>query len=117
MKTCYKCKVEKEYIEFYKDKGKKDGHCSVCKKCDAIREKLRVRVNHAKHQEAWKKRNPEKYEAHKILQNAVRKNLITKTECFVCGKSKVEAHHPDYDNPLDVIWMCRLHHKETHRMI
>jgi len=116
MKTCYKCKISKEYNEFYKNYAKKDGHGSICKQCDAIREKLRIRVDHAKHQEAWKKRNPEKFEAHKILQRSVRKKLIEKTECFVCGDEKVEAHHADYDRPLDVIWMCRLHHRETHKM-
>lgn len=33
MKTCTKCKKEKEITEFYKHKGKKDGLKSWCKEC------------------------------------------------------------------------------------
>lgn len=33
MKTCTKCKVEKEFSEFYKDKNRKDNLCVQCKKC------------------------------------------------------------------------------------
>ena len=33
MKTCYKCKVDKEITEFHKDKTTKDGLCSQCKTC------------------------------------------------------------------------------------
>lgn len=29
----------------------------------------------------------------------------------------LEAHHPDYDKPLDVIWCCRNCHWDLHREI
>lgn len=32
-KTCNKCAVTKEYKYFYKDKGIKDGHATICKEC------------------------------------------------------------------------------------
>ena len=117
MKTCYKCKIEKNHIEFYKDKNRKDGYSIKCKQCESIRSSTRVRLDHTKHQKAWKERNPEKHEAHKAVQRGIRNNLILKTECFVCGDEKVEAHHADYERPLDVIWMCRTHHRETHKML
>jgi hypothetical protein len=34
-----------------------------------------------------------------------------------CGSTDVEMHHPDYDKPLEVIWMCRschLVHQQKH---
>ena len=33
MKTCYRCKETKEYSEFHKNKSKKDGYTTYCKKC------------------------------------------------------------------------------------
>jgi superfamily II helicase len=33
MKKCNKCLIEKELIEFYKDKSKKDGLKTICKEC------------------------------------------------------------------------------------
>lgn len=33
MKTCSKCKVKKDFLEFRRDKSKKDGHRPECKLC------------------------------------------------------------------------------------
>jgi 5-methylcytosine-specific restriction endonuclease McrA len=33
-KVCYKCKIEKDVTEFYRNKSKKDGLSSSCKQCD-----------------------------------------------------------------------------------
>lgn len=41
-------------------------------------------------------------------------NLIPEP-CFLCGE-KAEAHHPDYDQPLDVVWLCRPHHMQAHAL-
>ena len=38
-----------------------------------------------------------------------------KLPCIICGELNVEAHHAHYDLPLDVIWLCTKHHKQTHR--
>ena len=38
MKTCTKCKIEKPFEEFYKNKISPDGHKSSCKECDKIRQ-------------------------------------------------------------------------------
>jgi hypothetical protein len=35
MKTCYKCKLLKDFLNFYPEKGNKSGYASYCKKCDA----------------------------------------------------------------------------------
>ena len=31
-----------------------------------------------------------------------------------CSETNIQAHHHDYNKPLDVIWYCRMHHNEIH---
>jgi len=42
---------------------------------------------------------------------AVKKGLIKKTLCEICGEVKVEAHHKDYSDHLDVRWLCHYCHR------
>src|SRR3990167_2633842 len=63
----------------------------------------------------WREKNPEKYEAHKKLNIAVKKGIILKQNCQKCGINKfVHAHHEDYSKPLKIVWLCALHHKKRH---
>ena len=39
---------------------------------------------------------------------------LEKKPCEKCGEIKAEAHHEDYDKPLDVVWLCHKHHREIH---
>jgi hypothetical protein len=63
-------------------------------------------------------RNPEKARAQAILHKAVeRKKIVKPTACSKCGaEGRIEAHHPDYSKPLEVVWLCRVHHVEAHRV-
>lgn len=60
----------------------------------------------------WRERNPEKYRAHCIVNNAVRTGKLEKKRCW-CGK-KAQAHHADYSKPLEVEWLCHEHHMQQH---
>lgn len=45
----------------------------------------------------------------------IKSGKLVKGACEVCGSTKnVEAHHDDYDKPLEVRWLCRKHHNEHH---
>ena len=129
MKTCFKCNQSKPFTEFYKHSAMGDGYLNKCKECT----KVDVRINRRKNQEYYRaydrargnrwrdgyeadyrKRFPDKYYAQKTLGNAVRDGKVKKEVCFICGDEKVEAHHPDYSKPLDVIWLCPGHHKLIH---
>jgi hypothetical protein len=66
-------------------------------------------------QARWQAANPKARWAHGCLQSALRRGLVERQPCAVCGDEKVDGHHPDYDRPMCVIWLCRKHHKATHR--
>ncbi len=42
------------------------------------------------------------------------KGLLEPQPCVVCG-DPAEGHHEDYGRPLDLTWLCRLHHSWRHR--
>lgn len=37
---------------------------------------------------------------------------IEKEPCLICTLLPVIPYFVDYDDPLDVVWLCRLHHVE-----
>lgn len=79
-------------------------------------EYIRTEAGKASHQKAcnlWAERHPEKRKASHIVGRALRDGKIKRQPCWVCGE-KAHAHHPDYDRPLDVVWLCPLHHKQAH---
>jgi len=63
----------------------------------------------------WVEGNAVKRAAHVIVGNRIRDGSLTKQPCEVCGETKVDAHHNDYENPLEVRWLCRKHHAEHHK--
>jgi hypothetical protein len=58
--------------------------------------------------------NPEKAKARDAVNHAVRDGRLIKEDCCLCGNPKTDAHHEDYGKPLDVIWLCKAHHKQLH---
>jgi len=75
---------------------------------------------------SWKNRNKEKIRFYKLnnqkkifartkIGNDLRDGKIVKPNyCSRCnGTGRIEAHHPDYDFPLNIVWLCKIcHHKE-----
>ena len=53
--------------------------------------------------------------AREIFNHYVRDKHIEKQHCEVCGNEKAEAHHCDYDKPLEVRWLCFKHHRKWHK--
>ncbi len=62
--------------------------------------------------EEYKQKFPEKYLAKYTLKNAIRAGKLKRLPCIVCGNEKSEGHHEDYSRPLDVMWLCAIHHAE-----
>lgn len=60
-------------------------------------------------------RDPHKRKARNAVNNALRDGKLKRGPCEVCGSKKVTAHHEDYSKPLQVRWLCPLHHAAEHR--
>lgn len=74
--------------------------------------------SHAAAAKRWSANHPSRRAANIAVGNAVRcGRLIPWPICSIpsCDQ-KPEAHHPDYDRPLDVVWLCSTHHKEAHKL-
>lgn len=68
-------------------------------------------------QAKWRQGHPKQTWAHQCLRSALRRGLIIQEPCRECGALDSEAHHPDYDRPMDVQWLCRPCHKAEHRRL
>ena len=65
---------------------------------------------------ALRYQNPDerqKRRARAMVQRAIARGDIIVQPCTICG-AKAEAHHDDYTKPLDVRWLCPLHHNQHH---
>ena len=127
---CKHCASEKLESDFYACNKAK---CKECIKASVrlhrsenlsrIREYDRLRAsqphrvaNNFKQSQSWRREFPNRARAQSAVQYALKKGRLKKLPCLVCGEKAV-AHHPDYDRPLDVVWLCQSHHKQTHALV
>lgn len=130
---CVLCGQVKLASEFYA----KDKKCKVCRRAlvlenrwkniDHYREYDRKRADkphrvekNSKTSKQWCDDNPMRRSAQIALGNAVRSGKVQKwPACAVpdCCSTRPVAHHPDYDRPLDVVWLCQAHHKQAHALV
>lgn len=63
----------------------------------------------------WDNKNKDKKRAHVKVSRALRRGILTKAPCEICGDPNVEGHHSDYARPLQVQWLCTMHHAALHK--
>ena len=135
-KRCFRCSVLLSISEFYSHPQMADGHLGKCKACtkNDVRQNYmcsREAKGHAQrnrdatpHRRAYRKDaarrhrllHPDRYAARTAVSNALRSGKLVKQSCGMCGTvDNVQAHHPDYSKPLDVLWRCfKCHREEEH---
>ncbi len=75
---------------------------------------------HAAYMRSWRKDHPltgearQRANARAYARVYTARGLLPILPCAVCGAA-AERHHPDYTQPLQVIWLCKVHHREHHR--
>lgn len=135
-KQCFKCGRILDIGEFYKHPAMKDGHLGKCKECtkkdvltrarlhsdkikayERIRSKTEKRKNSRKvYVKKYRQEHPERTRIYTAVERAIRKGVIVKpNNCCICGvETKLYAHHPNYNDPFNVIFMCQSCHKKIH---
>lgn len=60
-----------------------------------------------------------KHAARKRVKYALKTGKLQQQACEYadCIEKNTEAHHHNYDEPLSVVWLCRPHHTELHKML
>ena len=126
-KTCNRCGVEKELLGFSPLKRGSQGVHGTCKVCRNKENTAKYLKAHPKkhgpkqsrysHTRRWRRRHPEQARAGYVVSKAIKRGALVPEPCEMCGKGGTQAHHDDYSKPLDVTWLCRHCHWETHRIM
>lgn len=126
LKECTKCGQTKPVDEFHihtKSTGLRRGSCKECfRLSERIRDNARYRKRESQQRSESariraRRRSKEKrveVNATQAIYRSLKKGLITRGVCEICGETKVDGHHEDYSKPLEVRWLCRSHHKQIH---
>ncbi len=56
-----------------------------------------------------------KYLARWYAKRMVRNGVVSKEPCALCGEEQAHIHHPDYTQPLLIVWLCPDCHREIHK--
>jgi hypothetical protein len=71
--------------------------------------------NRRKSWRRWKEKHSHEHKKRQAIQKqAVYSNPIQK-HCSIKGCEILgERHHPNYDRPEEIIWLCKKHHEQIH---
>ena|SRR3990167_10978789 len=71
-----------------------------------------------KHNNGWRHgqaRSSERRRAWNAVAKAKLRGVLVPEPCECCGSVvEMHAHHPDYSEPLRIVWLCREHHDAVH---
>lgn len=87
----------------------------VCPSCERLRQERYRKKNGSKSKLAWYRSDRSRRKAHKAVELAILRGEIVRQPCGRCGDKNSHAHHDDHNRPLDVMWLCPIHHGERHR--
>lgn len=62
-----------------------------------------------------RQRKTKAYKSRRAVRKAIKWGRLKRMPCEVCGEQNTHAHHDDHSKPLEVRFLCRIHHEELHR--
>lgn len=109
-KDCRKLKTKDyrvQHLDYYKEYNKKY----------FVKNRERINALQLAYYHKTKIAFHQKYRARDLLYDAVSRGQVQKRNCEICLEDKVQGHHSDYTNSLDVLWLCERCHKLLHSKI
>ena len=110
-KKCHNCQRVLPVSEFNLRGGRLP--LSPCKECKVVISRVRYRKGPPRQRRKTYPQDPLKAKARRAVSSAVRAGRLIPQPCKVCG-AKGQAHHHDYSKPLEVEWLCSVHHGREH---
>lgn len=132
-KPCSKCRTLFPLWEYGRKQSSEDGRRSECRICRSDQQRVRIQLikadpeRYAALKSKWaasaKMRylagirygTKEKLRARGIVHDMLRDGRLLRQKCEKCDLPG-EAHHPDYNKPKEVRWLCRGHHSREHAL-
>lgn len=107
---CAKCAKNAKQRDRYRqdpERGRASSNASRARRIESVREYDRNR--------GFRVYDETKKKARLAVTHAIEKGRLKRKPCEKCGDPKAHAHHFDYTKPLEVVWLCSVHHGEVHR--
>ena len=120
--VCRVCDELKVLEQFARNRQYTSGYDTRCLDCRALWQReyhatQQGRQNHAKASKAISDRHPERQRAYYQVYQAIKKGTLVKLPCNQCQNPKTRAVQTDYNDPLNVIWLCSLCNHRNPAMI
>lgn len=131
-KKCSVCGGNFPLAFFYRRNTRPCGYMAACKKCTGKQRKVDMPKHHERDQLTEQERNNRNRafgirsrphigsKQRSLVGAALRSGKLIKPEnCTINNErcvGRLEAHHPEYNKPLDILWLCAEHHRAWHRV-
>lgn len=88
-----------------------------------LRIKLRSNKKYGEENHFYREGKTASKRAQHIVERAIKKGILIVQNCEICndkdyfkdGRVNIQAHHYDYNKPLEVRWLCQKCHHEWHK--
>jgi hypothetical protein len=65
----------------------------------------------------YNRARPEVKRAQLAVGRAIRAGRLMRQPCVKCGAINSHGHHADYAKPLEVVWLCPVHHRQAQLLL
>ncbi len=100
----------REYNKQFYDKLKEQGYYKDYSQRPDVKKR---QAEHMK-QYAQDPKYRARFQARWYARRMTEKGIIEQQPCALCGEDDSQRHHPNYDQPLYIVWVCVQCHRKLH---